>query len=63
MRVNLVFGPGDAPGAEFDRSRELTGLHQPAEMVAALGDAFLPLKLGKGQEPHRRRHVMRFAAI
>src|SRR3954453_11837633 len=52
MGVYLVFGPGDAPGTEFDRSRELTGLHQPAEIVAAVGDAFLPLKLGKGQEPH-----------
>ena len=53
MRVNLVFGPGDAPGAEFNRSRELARLHQPAEMVAAVGDAFLSLKFGKSQEPHR----------
>src|SRR4051794_5674342 len=52
VRVDLVFGPGNTPGADFDRSRELAGLHQPAEMVAAVGYAFLPLKLGKGQKPH-----------
>ena len=29
MRINLVFGPGDAPSAEFERSRELAGLNSP----------------------------------
>ena len=46
MLVDLVLSPGDAPGAEFDRFREFAGLHQPAEMVTAVG---MPLLLAEAR--------------
>ena len=52
IRVDFLFDPGYSPGPDLDWFGKVASIHPPSQMVAAIGDTLLLLKIREGQEAH-----------